>query len=121
MIFELWNDFVPLLFFVGLYVAFVTAHIINGIAKDYIVRRRNWTQDNMAAVRMKSASATLLLECFEEKLNFITRVVKRKEAPEDDADYVNSSIFILRLKIRGGKQWKTDLYSHSLKGMAFSY
>ena len=121
MIFEIWNDFVPLLLFVGLYVAFITAHIINGIAKDYVVRSRNWTQDTMAAVRMKSASDTLLLECFEEKLNFITRVMKRKEAPEDDADYNHSSILRLSFKNRGGEQWKINLYSLSIKDSAFSY
>lgn len=53
---------------------------------------------------------------------FITKIIKRKEAPEDDSDYVYS----LRKEStmndnRGGKRWKIELYSPFLNDTAWSY
>ena len=123
MIFELWNDIVPILFSISIYVAFLTAHIINGIVTEHTVKHRSWMNDSSAAIKLKYAAGQLITVNSEEQQSFITRITKRKEAPEDDSDYDYSSIFTMSFIKRGGEitTWKTTLYSQPLKNMVFSF
>lgn len=121
MIFEIWNDIVPILFSLSFYVAFITAHIINGIVVDYAVQHKSWVKDSSVSIKLKSAADRLITDNLEEQQSFITRITKRKEAPEDDADYQAFSLNSMSFLIRGGKLklWKTNLYSLSLRNMAY--
>ncbi|WP_156288684.1 hypothetical protein [Oceanobacillus salinisoli] len=49
--------------------------------------------------------------------NWITTKTKRIEAPDDDSEAPSFS-FIHSIQLRGGKQWKQNLYSLSLKNIA---
>ncbi|MCD8509426.1 MAG: hypothetical protein LRY73_05770 [Bacillus sp. (in: Bacteria)] len=121
MIFEFSNDLVPILFSMSIVLTIIAAQLVDGMAKDYTVSRRHRVNNSLQAVTAVSTTETEVTEELVEKQNFLTRIVKRKEAPEDDADYFFSSKAIITDRYRGGQQWKTNLYSTSLKGMVFSF
>nr|WP_090890544.1 hypothetical protein [Evansella caseinilytica] len=123
MIFEFSNDLVPILLTTGLYLTFIAVHLINGITKEFVVKRRSITNDHLHSFHISVSSDQLVLNEFVEKQSFLTRIVKRKEAPEDDADYPLSSLYYKICIKRGGQQWKaqSNLYSTSLNDTAFLF
>ncbi|ADU32409.1 hypothetical protein [Evansella cellulosilytica] len=121
MIFEFSNDLVPILLSISVYVTILAAHTANLLANEHVVKQRFMANDTLQKVQWQACFHSEVPLDIVERNQFITRIVKRKEAPEDDADYFFSSKIATTETIRGGQRWKTNLYSSSLKGTVFSF
>ncbi|MDQ0256943.1 hypothetical protein J2S74_004388 [Evansella vedderi] len=121
MFFELSNDLVPIILSMSLYLTVLGLQLVNGMAQDYAMSRRSIANESLRTIEVNSSNEEEATEEMGQKQNFITRIVKRKEAPEDDSDYLFSSIKMDFDRKRGGQRWKINLYSTSLKGMVFSF
>ncbi|MBU9710448.1 hypothetical protein [Evansella tamaricis] len=121
MIFEVSNDLVPILLSVSLYISFIAVHVMSSMTKEYVVRHRYLTNREIQSSLFLISTEDSFSEKLEEKQSFITRIIKRKEAPEDDGEYHFSSMKQHENEnTRGGKHlWsrRNILYSPSLGNM----
>ncbi|MFA9556359.1 hypothetical protein ACERII_03490 [Evansella sp. AB-rgal1] len=117
MIFEFSNDVVPILLSFSVCISILTFHLCNLMLKDTFVKHRCMSNGKLQVIHGDSLQESAVYEERGQQLTFITRIVKRKEAPEDDADYFLLVLKHLSLTTQGGQSWKTNLYSNSLKNM----
>lgn len=117
MIFELTNDLVPILLAFSLYLTVAGAHLANSMIREYCVHHRLKSERNIQAALSLSLLEHDTTKDVLQQLSFLTRIIKRKESPEDDGDYHFSSNSLCNVNNRGGLQWKINLYSLSLKNM----
>ncbi|MBU9719968.1 MULTISPECIES: hypothetical protein [Bacillaceae] len=87
MIFEFSNDLVPILVSISLYLTVFAAHLMNSLAKEYVVQHRYRSNQDIQTALFEAMSEDQSTEGMEQRQSFITRIVKRKEAPEDDGEY----------------------------------
>src|SRR5690554_1449078 len=105
MLFEMSNDIVPVLLSISVYLTFVTIHLALIMMKGQIVRGRILSNEKpcyIESAKVVQEETDLLVG---ETQRFITRMTKRKEAPEDDSDYVYSLRNKLTMNDRGGERW----------------
>ncbi|MDG5787466.1 hypothetical protein QA612_08155 [Evansella sp. AB-P1] len=119
MIFEFSNDIVPILLSFSFCFSIITFHLMNGLAKETFVSHRELTNSNLDLLTWSTLDQTEVLEEIGQVQTFITRIIKRKEAPEDDADYTFFPYNHQSFYNQGGQKWEKHLYSTSLKGIAF--
>ncbi|WP_096437866.1 hypothetical protein [Alteribacter populi] len=112
MFFEHYHDLVPLILSISLYVTIAGSQMINFMSNECVVRNRYMANREIHSLHLEQVPDTELIEKSEERQNWITRIVKRKEAPEDDADYFSFSLEMIEMK-RGGLIWEKHLCSRT--------
>ena len=121
MLFEISNDIVPVLLSMSVYFSVFALHLTLLMIKEHIAQQgysENKRLYDLQSGTSQQEDTSLLVG---ETQRFITRITKRKEAPEDDSDYVYSLGNKYTMDNRGGIRWKTALYSPFLNGTALSY
>lgn len=121
MLFEMPNDLVPVLVSISVYFTFFAIHFANVMIKQYVFHRRFHSSEKFHSINWNNKKLDGFVSSINETQRFITRTVKRKEAPEDDTDDIFSSKEKTTKKIRGGVQWETTQYSPLLKDIVSYY
>ncbi|MBM7095459.1 MULTISPECIES: hypothetical protein [Alteribacter] len=92
MFLEHYHDLVPILISISILVALAGAQWVNYLSHDCMVRNRHMANSRIRSLQRARLDDDEAVESKEERQSFITRIVKRKEAPEDDADYFSFSL-----------------------------
>ncbi|MCE7793568.1 hypothetical protein K8O68_14175 [Salipaludibacillus sp. CUR1] len=116
MMFEFSQDLVPVLLTISLYMTFAGAHLIQFMSHESAAANRSLTQKQLHSWHSRLAPSNMLLDLRVDRLSWLTRMMGRKEGPEDDGDYLSFSIDKLQTH-RGGYTWKKTLYSPDLKNI----
>ncbi|WP_339229023.1 hypothetical protein NSQ77_04265 [Oceanobacillus sp. FSL K6-2867] len=112
---ELFNEFSPIYFYIGLLLAIIPIRIYNQpntYQTDVYIRKSHALQYQLLSV--PELTATIL-----EIRNWLTHKTKRIEIPDDNEE--DSSSFDFCYKNQGGLIWKQNLYSPHLRNIALSY
>jgi len=117
MMFEFSQDLIPVLLTVSLYMTFAGAHLIQFMTHESSAANRSMTQKQLYSWRNLMVPEKMILGHHIDRHAWITRIMKRKEAPEDDSDYSFFSISVLT-QLRGGFMWEKNLYSPSFLNIA---
>ncbi|WP_416147877.1 hypothetical protein ACM26V_16740 [Salipaludibacillus sp. HK11] len=110
MMFEFSHDLIPVLITVSLYMTFAGAHLIEFMAHESSAANRSMTEKQLHSWRNLMVPEKMLQDHHIKRHTWITRIMKRKEGPEDDSDYSSFSISVLT-QLRGGFMWEKNLYS----------
>ncbi|UCZ53129.1 hypothetical protein LGQ02_20525 [Bacillus shivajii] len=113
MLFEIFQDMLPLLFTMSILFTIAGLKIAEYITVSDFLKHRMLTRQRVQIVKAKLQVNTTVLSVVNRRQTWITCMTKRKEAPEDDGDF-HPFLFKSELK-QGGSQWKNHLYSHTLK------
>lgn len=117
MMFEFSQDLIPVLLSISLYMTFAGAHLIQYMAHESSLAHRSMTQKQLHSWRNLMVPENMLEDYHIDRQAWITRIMKRKEGPEDDSD--NSSFSNLELtQLRGGFMWEKNLYLPSFRNIA---
>ncbi|WP_026691708.1 hypothetical protein [Alteribacter aurantiacus] len=92
MFLEHYHDLVPILISISILVALAGAQWVNYMSHECMIRNRHMANSRIATLDRTGMDDDDAGESIEERQSFITRIVKRKEAPEDDADYFSFSL-----------------------------
>ncbi|PYZ96201.1 hypothetical protein CR205_17720 [Alteribacter lacisalsi] len=92
MFFEHYHELVPILLSLSIYVAVAGAHLISVTAQELVIRSRYTAgrrlADGTAGRELPEGPSAFK----EERQSWLTRMMKRKDAPEDDTDYFSFSL-----------------------------
>ncbi|WP_147421968.1 hypothetical protein [Salipaludibacillus neizhouensis] len=120
MMFEISHDLVPALITISLYMTFAGAHLLHFMVQESGAANRHMSQKKLSVCEQLSGSENLMADHNVQRRTWITRIMKRKEGPEDDSDYLSFSN-PSKQQIRGGiLLWKKDLYSPVFQNIANS-
>ncbi|WP_280771105.1 hypothetical protein [Salipaludibacillus daqingensis] len=117
MMFEFSQDLIPVLLTVSLYMTFAGAHLIQYMAHESSAANRSMTQKQLHSWRNLNVPESMQLDHHIDRHAWITRIMKRKEGPEDDSDNLSFSNSVIT-KLRGGFMWKKSLYSPNFQNIA---
>ncbi|PYZ91647.1 hypothetical protein CR194_18630 [Salipaludibacillus keqinensis] len=120
MMFEFSQDLVPVLITISLYMTFAGAHLIQFMAHESSAANRSMTQKQLHSWHSQIGPENMLADQSFDRHAWITRLMGRKEGPEDDADYPSFSKVVIT-KLRGGFVWRKNLYSLNVRNIAYSY
>ncbi|TMW72065.1 hypothetical protein [Alteribacter natronophilus] len=92
MIFEHYHELVPILLSLSVYVAVAGAHVLHVTSQELVVNSRYTAgrrlTDGAAGRELPEGPSAFK----EERQSWLTRMMKRKDAPEDDTDYFSFSL-----------------------------
>ncbi|MCR6112451.1 hypothetical protein HXA35_19130 [Bacillus sp. A301a_S52] len=114
MMVEFYQDFLPVLITVSLYMTFAGAHMIRFMAHDSAAAGRFIMQKKLPSWHTQLLPEKMLEDRRGARLSWLTKMTGRKEGPEDDSDYLSSKKSRL-LTLRGGFTWEKYLYSLVIK------
>lgn len=96
MLFELQSDFLPLLFTVSVLFTYIELYVCIHFSNKFL--NEHYLDQSNQSYSLSSISVHHVIELSKSKQAWITRIVKRKEAPEDDTDYILNSALSYYLK-----------------------
>lgn len=118
LLFEISNDIVPVLVWISVSFTFFAIHLASIVLKSHVMYRSNRQGDKLHTFQRNKSRFDDIPAFINDTNRFITAMIKRKEAPEDDLDDISSIMDEKLKRNRGGKQWRTTQFSPLLKGIA---
>ncbi len=120
IMFEFYHDLIPVLLTISLCMTFAGGHLIQFVARESSAAHRSTTEKQLYSWRNLMVSEKMLLDHHVDRHAWITRIMKRKEGPEDDSDNLSFSNSVTT-KLRGGFMWEKNLHSPSFQNIARSF
>ncbi|MFA9458053.1 hypothetical protein ACERJO_14960 [Halalkalibacter sp. AB-rgal2] len=115
MLFESFQDIIPLLLSMSIFLTVASYKVLQYMERSLMIKQRMLTKSSLYSFDVFIPSKIDPIGPMQRRQTWLTCLTKRKESPEDDGDYGNSSL--TNEIIRGGFIWNDHLYSHHrLKG-----
>ncbi|WP_157967365.1 MULTISPECIES: hypothetical protein [Paraliobacillus] len=115
---QLNNDIHPMYLYLTLYMTILCSYGMVYVANYHLTKQNGFMSQHQRISYLDLRELFHLLSQIRAIHNWITKKMKRKDAPDDDEDNHTSSTNDLFLLLRGGKSCLSNLCSHSLRNIA---